>query len=556
MINSFNNRRVVKFICIVVLFFPIITKAVKIGQGYFFACNSSNCSQTVTTGFQPKAILFYWTGQTAFGFAANADGGWGWTASTTASTPVQRSVAVSSTDASASSSNGRFRTESYSISVIRGTTLQREATTTFSTTGFSVNWRTPGATTAYVINYLAIGDDDIIASDAGTLTMTTSSGSQSYNSLSFQPDFLMFAWTSTETLDTPTTGMQIGMGMATSSSAQAAMVNEATNGVAANTNKRWQQSSTSTILTLTAVAAPAQDSIASLTSMNSNGFTINKVDPPAANTPVFFLAIKGGKHGVNFFDRPTSAQSQAITSVGFQPRSLFIMSALASSTDATTARIYSQGGMAIGAGTTTASSSAIWFQNFNVDSSDDNMSASSSKIALELSRSSTVTANAELTSLDSTGFTLNWRQILSTNQTRWFFWTIGDKAITPTVNSDSVFPDIISAVLNGTVSSTGGATITSRGFAWGTNPNLSGGDTSTTTESGSFGNASFSQFITNILSGKTYYYRAYATNSIGTSYGQILNFTTNTDNTPSRKIRLFDGYKLKVINNRLIITQQ
>ena len=75
--------------------------------------------------------------------------------------------------------------------------------------------------------------------------------------------------------------------------------------------------------------------------------------------------------------------------------------------------------------------------------------------------------------------------------------------------------------LKGKVTSNGGATITARGFEYGTSAdNLS--------ESVLCGNGSgsFTQAITGLAINTTYYYRAYATNSVGTAYGDVAIFKT------------------------------
>lgn len=114
-----------------------------------------------------------------------------------------------------------------------------------------------------------------------------------------------------------------------------------------------------------------------------------------------------------------------------------------------------------------------------------------------------------------------------------------------------------SGILNGTISDIGTANPTTRGFAWGTDPNLSGGDTSTSTESGSFSTGSFTSPLINLVSNTKYYYRAYAVNTTGTGYGSIQSLTTSTNITPSRIFRLFEGYVLKLYKGaRLIIHQQ
>jgi hypothetical protein len=80
-----------------------------------------------------------------------------------------------------------------------------------------------------------------------------------------------------------------------------------------------------------------------------------------------------------------------------------------------------------------------------------------------------------------------------------------------------------SSILGGQVLSDGGTAVTARGVCWSTTstPNLA----SNITTNG-FGLGVFSSSLSGLLPNTTYYYRAYATNSIGTAYGTILSFTT------------------------------
>ena len=124
----------------------------------------------------------------------------------------------------------------------------------------------------------------------------------------------------------------------------------------------------------------------------------------------------------------------------------------------------------------------------------------------------------------------------------------------PTVNTNAATNVSVSgATLNGNITATGGENSSARGFAWGTNSSLSGGDTSTTTESGSFGTGVFTQSAINLTANVTYYFRAYATNSQETGYGSILNFTTGTDASQSRTLRIFGGFMIKFLNGKLIL---
>lgn len=74
----------------------------------------------------------------------------------------------------------------------------------------------------------------------------------------------------------------------------------------------------------------------------------------------------------------------------------------------------------------------------------------------------------------------------------------------------------ISASSGGTVTSDGGATVTARGVCWGPAINPTIANTKTTDGSGT---GVFVSNITGLDVGKTYYVRAYATNSVGTAYG-------------------------------------
>ncbi|NJK96196.1 MAG: hypothetical protein HC905_15925 [Bacteroidales bacterium] len=82
-----------------------------------------------------------------------------------------------------------------------------------------------------------------------------------------------------------------------------------------------------------------------------------------------------------------------------------------------------------------------------------------------------------------------------------------------------------SVFTGGIITTDGGAAITTRGVCWGTshNPVVS----ADTTKNGT-GTGEFTSFVDNLTPGVTYYIRAYATNSVGTGYGNEITITTNT----------------------------
>ena len=77
------------------------------------------------------------------------------------------------------------------------------------------------------------------------------------------------------------------------------------------------------------------------------------------------------------------------------------------------------------------------------------------------------------------------------------------------------------AISGGIILSDGGAKITARGVCWSTTPNPTIADAHTTNGSGI---GSFVSNINNLIPNVNYYIRAYATNSVGTAYGDEIGF--------------------------------
>ncbi|WP_321348984.1 MBG domain-containing protein [uncultured Draconibacterium sp.] len=106
--------------------------------------------------------------------------------------------------------------------------------------------------------------------------------------------------------------------------------------------------------------------------------------------------------------------------------------------------------------------------------------------------------------------------------------TSGSVKLLPTVTTNSASSiSSTGATLGGNVTNDGGATVTSRGIAYATSSNPTSG-----VAAGS-GTGSFSQTVSGLSPGTTYYARAYATNSVGTAYGPQISFTTQSYTPPS-----------------------
>ena len=82
------------------------------------------------------------------------------------------------------------------------------------------------------------------------------------------------------------------------------------------------------------------------------------------------------------------------------------------------------------------------------------------------------------------------------------------------------------AVSGGNVTSDGGAEVAAKGVCWNTTSSPTISDDHTTD---GFGTGIFISNLTSLEDNTTYYVRAYATNSVGTAYGQEVSFTTSEE---------------------------
>ena len=106
------------------------------------------------------------------------------------------------------------------------------------------------------------------------------------------------------------------------------------------------------------------------------------------------------------------------------------------------------------------------------------------------------------------------------------FTTLKD-IVKPTVKTNEVSSVVQdAAICGGVVIDDGGAEVTARGVCWSTsqNPTINGSHTDDGT-----GEGDFTSTITGLTAGTTYYVRAYATNVMGTAYGEQRSFTTEEE---------------------------
>ncbi|MDH7564517.1 MAG: hypothetical protein QHH24_06555 [Candidatus Bathyarchaeota archaeon] len=382
-----------------------------------FAKSTTTGSQIIAgVGFRPKAVIFWWTRQTSYGELAAVRLGYGF-ATAYGGSYQNYGVAFASDDNAGSSNAGRRRSETYCIIMLSSgdpTMAAQARITSFGGDGFTLNWQT-NENRADIIHYIALGGADLTRARAGRFTLSTGSGTQDVTGLGFQPDFAMFLWTFTENVDSSTGDAEVGLGFAASSTKRAAMV--AVSEDRRSTMDTWQQQRTNSCILLLSPSTGAQDAVVDFSQFLSDGFRLNKADAPSSNTPIFYLALKGGYYDVGSFNSATSVGTQDVTSVGFQP--MLLMLATQGRTSSTS--IGSTAELAFGAATSATERGSTWFEDpDDLSDSDNEMETSNSRIINWRDRTGssafTLRGSADFTSFLSNGFRLNWNSVEATEK--------------------------------------------------------------------------------------------------------------------------------------------
>jgi uncharacterized protein (TIGR02145 family) len=122
-------------------------------------------------------------------------------------------------------------------------------------------------------------------------------------------------------------------------------------------------------------------------------------------------------------------------------------------------------------------------------------------------------------------------------------FTTEEEVVVPTLITTSVTNITqTTASSGGAITDDGGADITAKGVVWSTstNPTLTSNNGST---SNGTGTAEFNSDLTGLTAGTTYYVRAYATNSAGTGYGNVVQFTTQESSTEAKPLPFNEDFE-------------
>lgn len=378
-----------------------------------FAAATSTGNQAVTgVGFQPKALIVWATRQTATGFAADAALSFGFTDGTN-----QRCLSVAGTDNVATTAERRYARTDKTLCLLTGSgTVEVDAAiVSFDSDGFTLNFGSAGAGKDYLIHYLALGAAVVDSLAIGTFSPSGSTGDQDVTSAGLQGDLLLLLYHKALVSDGNTGTSCFMLGMASGSGSEQGEVSFRSkdgNSGQGGSMQHSPQAGASNAVFQGIGATLGSSGIATLSAWLSNGFRLNWSEAGDSGTDCFYLVLKkasGASIKVVTDTQKTSTGTKATTGLGFQPDGLLaFMHAADAQTDVS---LHGDDiGLTVGAtdGTTTGHTFYGEANIANPTNNDSRTDTSSLLVVEESPGSSTVTAEASLSSFDSDGFTLNW----------------------------------------------------------------------------------------------------------------------------------------------------
>ncbi|MDZ4185547.1 MAG: CxxxxCH/CxxCH domain-containing protein, partial [Desulfuromonadales bacterium] len=424
--------------------------ALQVKQGTFTKRTTTGTTAVTGVGFQPTAIIFYWTKQTTSNgtFAANISSGQGFAAFngaaiTQAATVVQVSDAVTTpSDANDYHANNAAI---ISLAITANITAieSRAVVQSFDADGFTMNWTITTAGSADIIHYVAIGGSDITNANVGTTSMFAATGNSSVTGVGFQPDavLLLASNRSTAINTNPASrrpGLNSGFMVGGASPSQGSIGWGMRDAQTAATHGSVFSASRA----LNIMRGNAIDVAATYVSMNADGFTMNASVAGGA-TNVSWLALKGGVYKVGTFAQPTAGTppfTTAYTGVGFEPTGLLLASTNSNATDNTVNTANPGASFAFGAASSATARGSVWAHQTGFNPNDSNMNNDATKVLRLAQSTATNSAVADFSTFDLDGFTLNWTTRADTTARRILYFAMGSSEVTTTTLGNGTDP--------------------------------------------------------------------------------------------------------------------
>ncbi len=274
---------------------------------------------------------------------------------------------------------------------------------TLDADGFTLNWSLVDAGAGYPINYICLGGSDLSVK-VGTFDTSGSTGNQSITGAGFLPKAVLFGANTIPGNDgsVSTTRANIGFGAATSSAARSCVASRAEGAPSATTGvlstaKCWTWAYTTLYSDMDFV------------SNDSDGFTVNITTATGGDAfRIGYIALGGtALFATSTFAQPGATGAFGVSGVGFQPSiNLFWSGGKAAS------NALSNGGrFMFGHAVSSSDRGVMWGSALDGSSTfpaESRAVLATKAITLRHDDATTVLADADFTSQDANGFTVNW----------------------------------------------------------------------------------------------------------------------------------------------------
>lgn len=292
------------------------------------------------------------------------------------------------------------------------------ALSSFDTDGFTLNFSS--ASTDFMVWYLALGGSDLTGAKLVSLDTPTTTGTQAVTGAGFTPDALLFlssAFNSTATDTYQSNGGSPQLGVCSAANGYAI-----TNWGSTFAGTTGTYARTDRVVALQKDFGPNLWGDAILDSLDADGFTLDWQTVSTEVTRIWALCLAGTNITTGNTTQRTSTGTTAVTGLGFTPDALFMYSngQVASSSLASANASLNLGAAA----SSTERQAATYGRAHNSGGTPGTaQTLSTGKIALHHTPStssptgSTLTADADLDSFDSDGFTLDWTTVDATART-------------------------------------------------------------------------------------------------------------------------------------------
>ena len=275
--------------------------------------------------FQPKAVILAVTNRTSAGWSSSlSQFGMGFLASGSS-----RALAHTSRNGGTSTGNidEEVKMTSGALTMLNtfGSVHLEATLTSLNSDGFTINCST--ASSAWLIEYIALGGSDLTDVAVGDFLTGTSTGNVDVTGLGFEPDAVIIAHVNVGSAlpFTSRTGTRFGFGVGVSSSERWASVRNVRDQVLP-TEAAAQQRDDAVLLGLT--TGNAQDMVGDYSGSISGGFRVNLSDAPASDVRVAYLALKGPGVKAGLDTTVTSAGAKDTATTGITPKALILAGVL------------------------------------------------------------------------------------------------------------------------------------------------------------------------------------------------------------------------------------